>query len=254
MEKLVAGPGDKHILPLLCATRQEYEAYYKNIRSQRAVGDVSPSYFYFSEVSERIKAELGRPKIVLVLRDPIAKAFSQYMHLVRDNRETLTFYDALMAEKQRMQGGWAALWRYAESSLYAQRIKRYLQVFGADQVQILRFEDLSASPHLVMQDLFRFLGVDASFHPDTSAVHNRSGRPKSKILADFIAKPNVVTTIARRLLPESIRTPIRLALLNINTGEKDLMDSKSRIYLQEYFRRDVDEVEKIVGKKLHWLQ
>jgi hypothetical protein len=159
-----------------------------------------------------------------------------------------------MTEQHRIQEGWAALWRYAESSLYAERIKRYLKVFGRDQVQILLFEDLSASPHLVMHDLFQFLGVDASFCPDTTAVYNRSGRPKSKILADFIAKPNVVTTLARRLLSTSIRTSVRLALLHINTGEKGQMDNASREYLQEYFRRDVDEVENIVGKELQWLQ
>jgi hypothetical protein len=253
MKLLTAGPGDKHILTPLCARRQEYEKHYRSVGSQRAVGDVSPSYLYFSEVSARINTELKRPKIIIVLRDPIEKAYSQYMHLVRDNREPLEFYDALMAEQQRMREGWAALWRYAESSLYAERIKRYLHVFGEDQVKIFLFEDLSKSPHVLMSELFHFLGVDTSFRPNTSTVHHRSGKPKSKLLADFIAKPNVMTTLARKLLPESVRTPVRLALLNMNTGDKGKMEEKAREYLQEYFAHDAGEVEKIVGKRLHWL-
>jgi hypothetical protein len=205
-------------------------------------------------VSERIKAELGKPKIVVVLRDPIDKAFSQYMHLVRDNRERLTFYDALMAEEQRIREGWAALWRYAESSLYADKLKHYLDVFGIDHVKILLFEDLTRSPHLVMRELFDFLYVDKHFCPDTSKVHNKSGRPKSKVLANFLAKPHVVTTVAKKMLPERVSSTIRSALVSLNTGTKGQIDDKSRAYLREFFAPDVCEVEKLLGKKLAWLQ
>jgi hypothetical protein len=235
-------------------SHQEYRAYYDNVRSQRAVGDASPSYFYFAEVSERIQAELGRPKMILAIRDPIEKAYSQYMHLVCDNRETLEFYDALMAEEQRRKEGWSAFWRYAESSLYANKLKRYLEIFGAEHVKILLFEELTQAPHLVMRDLFDFLGVDSRFCPNTSTVHNKSGRPRSKRLANFLAKPNVVTSLAKTIVPESVRTPIRLALLTLNTGAKGRMDDRSRAYLREFFAADVRQVEMILGKKLNWLR
>jgi hypothetical protein len=254
MQRFAAGPGDAHLLAPLCATRQAYEKHYERAGAQPAVGDVSPSYLYYAEVSERIQAELGRPKIVVVLRDPIGKAFSQYMHLVRDNRETLPFYEALMAEEQRMRDGWAALWRYAESSLYADKLERYLTIFGADHVKILLFEELTRAPHLVMRDLFTFLGVDNRFSPDTSTVHNKSGQPRSKQLANFLAKPNMVTAIAKAIVPESVRTPIRLALLSLNTGAKGQIDNKSRAYLREFFAADVRQVEMILHKKLDWLQ
>jgi len=254
MQRFAAGPGDAHILIPLCTTRQAYEKHYEQVGTQRAVGDVSPSYLYYAEVSERIKAELGQPKIVVVLRDPIAKAFSQYMHLVRDNRETLTFYDALMAEAQRIREGWAALWRYAESSLYADKLRRYLDIFGADHVKLLLFEELTQAPHQVIRDLFSFLDIDPHFRPNTSKVHNRSGQPRSKMLADFLVKPNAVMTIAKKMVPERVRTPIRLALMTLNTGAKGQIDDKSRAYLREFFATDVREVEKLFGKKLDWLQ
>ena len=254
MQRFAAGPGDAYVLAPLCATRQAYEKHYERVGRQRAVGDISPSYLYYAEVSERIKAELGKPKIVVVLRDPIDKAFSQYMHLVRDNRERLTFYDALMAEEQRIREGWAALWRYAESSLYADKLKHYLDVFGIDHVKILLFEDLTRDPQLVMRELFDFLCVDQHFCPDTSKIHNKSGQPRSKKLATFLAQPNVVTTVAKSLVPESIRTPIRVALLSLNTGAKGQIDNKSRAYLREFFAADVSQIETILGKKLAWLQ
>ncbi|HZA66279.1 MAG TPA: hypothetical protein VE592_04975, partial [Geminicoccaceae bacterium] len=88
------GPGGARSLDFACATREAYEAHYRAAGSQVAIGEVSPSYFYFDEVSERIETELCAPKIVIILRDPIEKAYSQYMHLVRDNRETLPFFEA----------------------------------------------------------------------------------------------------------------------------------------------------------------
>ena len=253
MQRFAAGPGDKELLTPLCATRQAYEQYYQNVHTHLAIGDVSPSYLYYAQVNERIKAELEQPKIVVVLRNPVEKAYSQYMHLVRDNREPLEFYQALMAEKQRITDGWGALWRYAESSLYTEKLKKYLHTFGEDRVKILFFETLSRSPSLVLTDLFQFLGVNTQVTPDTSTVHHRSGKPKSKLLANFVAKPNVITGLAKKFVPESLRTAIRTALLNINTGDKGQIDEKSRAYLQEYFYHDVQELEKIVGKDLHWL-
>ena len=141
MKRCTAGPGDRNIPLHICETKQDYEAFFVAALDQAAVGEVSPSYLYFSEVAERILEELGRPKIIVVLRDPIHKAFSQYMHLVRDNRERLDFYQALLAETERAANGWSTLWRYAESSLYSRRLQTYIDLFGDSQVKILFYND-----------------------------------------------------------------------------------------------------------------
>jgi hypothetical protein len=252
LRERMAGPGDRHALSSLCSSRQQYEEHYAKARDQKAVGDISPSYFYFSEVSERIKHELGDPKIILMVRDPIQKAFSQYMHLVRDNRENLGFYDALMAEEQRIRANWAVLWRYAESSLYTDKLRKYLSVFGTSRLKVILFEELSRSPQAILRDLFGFLGVDVDFQPTISRIYNRSGRPKSKWMADFLNKPNFVTVTAAKLVPEKIRTPLRLAFLEMNTGKKERIDERSRAYLTEYSRRDVVGLERLLDRKLGW--
>ncbi len=95
MEQLLSGPGDRNILATSCRTFAEYAAYFSPAREQRALGDISPSYFYFVEVCQEMRVRLGVPKIIIMLRDPVEKAFSQYMHLIRDGRETLDFKAAL---------------------------------------------------------------------------------------------------------------------------------------------------------------
>ena len=247
------GPGGARSLDFACATREAYEAHYRAAGSQVAIGEVSPSYFYFDEVSERIEAELCAPKIVIILRDPIEKAYSQYMHLVRDNRETLPFFEALMAEQDRIADGWPALWRYAESSVYARRITKYLDVFGQDRVKILVFEELSENPALVLDALFGFLGLAPQDAIDTARVYNRSGQPRSRMLADFVTKRNPFTTAARRWLPEDLRDRVKNAMLNLNTGRKQAIDDRSRAYLQAFFADDVAALERILGRRFGWL-
>jgi hypothetical protein len=253
MVRLVGGPGDAYIVSMICRTRKDYESFYSGVQDERAIGDISPSYFYFPEASERIRDELGSPRIVVLVRDPIEKAFSQYMHLIRDNRETLEFFDALKAEGQRIAEGWAALWRYAESSIYTPRIQKYLDVFGEDRVRIIRFEELTSSRHATLEELFRFLEVDPGFRPDVSMTYNRSGKPRLRFLADLIAKPNPVTSAARRLLPEAVTTSVKNVLRDLNTGRKAELDERSRAYLRDYFMDDVAKLAGLVGTRLDWL-
>jgi Sulfotransferase family len=247
------GPGGSYILDFACATKEEYESYYLKVGSQAAVGEVSPSYFHYSEVSERLKAELAEPRIVIILRDPIKRAHSQYMHLVRDNRETLSFFDALMAEPDRIRAGWNVLWHYADSSLYSQRIKKYLDVFGSDRVKVLLFEEFLRNPEQELDGLFHFLNIARRQTIDTTRIYNRSGQPRSRALADFLARPNLLTTAARRWLPEELRDRIKNALLDLNTGRKKVIDDRSRAYLKDYFASDVRDVERILGRNLRWL-
>jgi hypothetical protein len=249
----VNGPGDRDALATLCATRQEYESHYATAGVEKIIGEVSPSYLYFCQVSERIRSELGRVKIIALLRNPVEKAFSQYMHLVRLNRETLGFYEALMAEEQRRTAGWSDIWRYAESSLYAERVKKHISVFGESNVKVILLGDLFRAPVQVMRDLFEFLGVDASFRPDTSRIYNRSGLPKSRLIADFFARPSALKTITKKLIPERIRVPIRMAILNANSGEKGEMDERASVYLRTYFCDDIVELERIIGRPTGWI-
>lgn len=253
IKKISADPGGQNVLTHACATRDEYESFYRGIGTPVAVGEVSPSYFYFSHVSQKIHFELGNPKIIIMLRSPIQKAYSQYMHLVRDNREHLPFFDALMAEDQRIAAGWGPLWRYTESCLYSARVTKYLELFGKGRVKIGLFEQFSKHPQAFVKDLCAFLGVACDGRIGTSRAYNKSGRPRSRLLADLLAKPNPVTAAARRWVPEEVRGRVKHVVLNLNTGRKDAIDDRSRAYLRERFASDVRELEQILGMRLGWL-
>ncbi|HKU60912.1 MAG TPA: sulfotransferase [Gemmatimonadales bacterium] len=249
-----AGPGDATVLQHLCADRAAYEAEFAPAAGQPIRGDISPSYFDFAEVAPAMRRELGDARIVVLLRDPIGKAFSQYMHLVRDGRETLPFFEALQAEPDRTGQGWGMIWRYAGSSLYAERLRHYRDAFGSDRVRIYRFEDFIADPQATLSDLWRWLGIDPSVRPDTSRAFNASSQPRSRVVASLISKRSPLAALARALVPAGVRGRITEGVRNLNAGAKGRVDERSAAYLREFFRDDVRETETLFGRPLGWLR
>jgi hypothetical protein len=249
-----AGPGDTTVLQHLCAGRAAYEAEYSAAGDQRVLGDISPSYFDFAEVAPDIRRELGEARIVILLRDPIAKAFSQYMHLVRDGREPLAFYQALQAEAGRTRQGWSMIWRYAGSSRYAARVRHYLDAFGAERVRVYRFEDFIADPQATLTDLWHWLGIDLSIRPDTTRAINVSSRPRSRLVASLISKRSPLAALARALVPAELRGRVTEAVRGLNAGARGRVDERSAAYLREQFREDVQETEALLGRALGWLR
>lgn len=253
LAKQIQGPGDRETLSSLCADQNAYLSHYANVKREKAVGEISPSYLYFSHTAEHIKDDLGPVKIITLLRNPLEKAFSQYSHLMRDGREDLSFFDALMQEKERATAGWSDFWRYAESSLYTKKLKHYLSVFGDDNVKIFLFDNLVANPAAFMREVYSFLEIDPTIEPDIKTVYNRSGESRSKMVADFFAKPNSIKSLFKIIIPERVRISVRMKILDLNTGEKGRVDEQAKNYLQEYFANDVADLESLLGHKTHWL-
>lgn len=253
LSAMSAGPGDAATLTSLCHTFEEYLSHYAPCAGQTAVGEFSPSYLYFHDiVAPRLLERLGRVKIVVVLRDPVEKAYSQYMHLIRDQREQLTFLAALNAEDERISAKWSDIWHYQRSSRYAACVRHYMEVFGEYNVKVIFFEDLAEQPQQVMRGLCQFLGIDDKFDFDTSQVYNRSGRSRSTAISNFFGRPNSVKTLAKALIPERIRIPIRLMLLDWNTGKKEAINQEAVAFLAEAFYSDVEELAELIKRSPPW--
>ncbi|SCZ67291.1 sulfotransferase family protein [Thiohalomonas denitrificans] len=245
------GPGDEQILSSLCASSDEYNKHYAAVGSEQSIGDISPSYLYYG-VQENIRRELGAVKIVVMLRNPIDKAYSQYMHLVRDQRETLPFYEALLAEESRIEQRWSDIWRYAESSLYADRLQAYMDCFGYENVHVIIFDEFINDSQSVMVSLFEFLNIDKDVPIDTEKTYNRTGKARSIVVANFLNRPNLIKSFVKTITPDAWRIALRLKIMDSNTAEKKEIDSRSLEYLREYFKQDTEQLEQLIGKSLVW--
>jgi len=238
-----AGPGDKKIVLDDDSGLADYEQHFQEVNGEKAIGESSTSYFYFPECNKDIKAALGdNVKIIVALRNPIDRAFSNYMHLVREGRETLPFHEALAQEETRREAHWSDFWRYKDHSLYAEKMQDCLDEYGAQNVKVLLYEDFAANTLGVLQEVFRFLEVDPDFVPSNiNIVYNKGGRYSSSYLRNLLKGKNKFRRTLKGVLPRSALRPLkklRSALLEMNTAKTERMDDKSRAMLADYFKDD----------------
>ncbi|MEM7220378.1 MAG: sulfotransferase domain-containing protein [Pseudomonadota bacterium] len=137
-------------------------------------GEATPYYLFHPLAAQRIQAYCPRVRIVVMLRDPIERAFSHYRHHVKLGEETLSFEDAIEAEAERLDGeetrliadpGYDArnhrLYSYLARGLYAEQLERWLTRFERDQLLIMSSESFFADPELAFDRTQRFVGLPA---------------------------------------------------------------------------------------------
>jgi hypothetical protein len=254
------GPGDRWVMTQTSANRavtelEEYRALFRGVQGEKAVGEASPAYLCNPDAPERIRRHVPEAKLIAILRDPAERAYSAYMHQVSSGRETLPFAEALDAEDSRTRANWAPGWQYTREGFYYGNLARYFELFGRDRVEIGLYEDLVRDPVGLMRGFFRFLGVDASFEPDTSRRHNPSGVPKNRLLISLLKRPNLLKTAVKPLLPKGLRGRISEGLQRRNLSKAPPVEPEVRQRLVELYREDVTRLENLIGRDLSaWLR
>ena len=151
------GVGDHINNDAMIRSRSEYYSLFKGIKT-KYIGEASPDYLYHhNKVVPLIKKELGDIKIIILLRNPIYRAYSAYSHLVRDNRETLKFREALIQENYRIENNYDFMWHYVKSGFYFEQVKTYLNNFK--NVKILKSEEFLMNPKKEYNKVLEFLNL-----------------------------------------------------------------------------------------------
>lgn len=235
----------------------EYETYFDAVQNELAVGEASPSYLYFPVCAERIKSLIPKTKIIAILRNPVERAYSSYLHAIRDGWENVGFKEALQLESDRIKAGWDIVWHYQAAGFYADRVRAYQTLFDADQLQICLYDDLVRRPAVLIRELFTFLEVDPEFVPHYNLRPNVSGVAKSamaaKLMKDLFDKPNIIRDLSRKFISPSIRWRFTNALRNRNLS-KPRMDYEVRNQLKALFREDILNLQGLIHRDLTaWL-
>ncbi len=248
-------PLDRGMNRFAITERADYEAQFESVAGQQAVGEASPQYLWSPVAPSRIHESVPAARLIAGLRNPVERAFSAYMHLVREGAEPHgDFSTALAAEAERIADGRGPLWRYVEVGMYSRQVERYLDLFERRQLKIYLYEDLCADPATLLQELFRFLEVDDSFTPDIRARHNVSGTPRSRALQSIIRGHHRAAALVRPLVPRRTRQRLGVALGRWNLSRSTLPD-EVRGRLIDLFREDVLRLQDLIGRDLTaWLR
>jgi hypothetical protein len=158
--------------------------------------DSSPYYLFHPAVPQRLHALLPQVKLIVLLRDPVRRAYSHYWHERDKDREKLSFEDAVAAEPGRIDAAHEALaqgsiahsaehqhFSYLARGRYAEQLERWFATFPREQFLILRFEELAREPLAVLNRTLGFLGLPPATTVSLEARHKRSYPPMAESTA-----------------------------------------------------------------------
>jgi hypothetical protein len=108
----------------------------------------------------RIAEELPEAKLIVIVRDPIDRAYSNWMHLWVDGLEPIPdFVEAWHAEDRRVAAGWAPFWRYRRLGRYGEQLADLFRLVNRERVFVLRYWQLVSHPDETLNEVARFLGI-----------------------------------------------------------------------------------------------
>ena len=225
---------------------EEYVADF-DARPGCLIGEVCPSYS-LDGVAANIHRHNPGAKIVILLREPVARAYSNYQHLVRDGREHGSFESALAAEPERLERGWEWFWGLRRNSLYADVVGEYLRTFGEENVKIVFFEDFVKDQTGHLEAVMAFVGLDPASAREAAFESNRSGvvAGRWRLVHRLLLSEGAVNSALRRVLPERARKRLGALLKRASTVRGEV-SAETRARLSAEFSPDLARLRELLG-------
>lgn len=175
-----------------------YRGHFPVLEPGQQTFEASPYYLFHPHAAARMGAALPTTRFVVLVRDPVERAFSHYLHTLRTGDEPLGFEEAVAAEPQRMRraeergldsaAGHDLLrqYSYLGRGMYGEQLNRMLSVIPLERVHVMRSEELHVDPDRHFAGLLEFLGLEP-FTPDRFARHSRR-RPGQRTAIDPVVR------------------------------------------------------------------
>jgi Sulfotransferase domain len=205
------GPGDLRTYREHVWRRADYEALFDPAPPGTLRGESTPFYLYRRDAQQRIREQIPAAKLIVILRDPVERAHSNWTHLWSAGLDPVDdVVSACAAEEDRIAAGWADFWHYTALGRYGEQLEHLYQVFPREQVFLFRYRTLIERPAQVLDQLCGFLGVapgiltelpreNVTAHPEPTLRHRALSRA---VRAGHAVLPAAVTSHLERILQQ----------------------------------------------------
>ncbi len=237
-------------------TWEKYSNLFSNVQDEIAIGEVSPNYlFHYKSSSERIIKYVPDVKIIAILRNPVDRAYSDYLMHLRDSINVEKVRSLTEQVQFRADTSFTL-----KKGFYYTPVKYYFDTFGKERVKIYLYNDLSENSSAMMQDMYQFIGVNSDFTPDTSERQQVAAVPKNQSLNNLMKTKNpvraAVSSVLKVVMPLEMRQKLRSSLVNLNSAGKELkpLSSEERQLLIDFYREDILKLQDLIQRDLSsWL-
>ncbi|MCM8775690.1 MAG: sulfotransferase domain-containing protein [Candidatus Omnitrophica bacterium] len=239
-------------------TLEDYLKLFQNRTEEKVVGEATVAYLYFYKPTiQRILDILGRNvKILISLRNPVDRAYSNYNHHRSHCVEPLSFEQALLKGDERERKGWWWGFQYLKAGYYYDQVKAYLDTFGRKQVFIVFAEDFAVQPRHVLKNIFRFLEVDDTFCPQNlRKKYNHKLVPRIVPLHRFVLSHYFKESLGRIRVSDQTRQFIKRCYRRINMAQPPPLPPETKKRLIRFFYDDILRLQDLIQTDLsHWFR
>jgi hypothetical protein len=246
------GPGDVQTYQEHVWRQKDYERLFDRAPEGTRTGEATPFYLHDLDSHARIRKLIPDARLVILLRDPVDRAHSNWTHLWNAGLEPeADFLAACAAEEQRIKDGWAQFWHYKGLGQYGRQLEHLYQHFPREQVLLLRYRDLKDNPAATLDRVCAFLGVGTGV---LTAI------PKENVNR-HVVEDNSVNRVLRAMLRTGGRfghrfpVPLRLAargplltLLHRKEGPRPVTTPAEREALLPHFTDDITLLQQVTGE------
>ena len=245
-------------------TKKQYLELFSPAKDEKIIGEASVWYLYSKDAPINIKKFNKNSKFLVILRNPVHMLESLHAQFIFDNMEQFSnFQLALDMEDERKRGKLVKssvsnrkFLYYSDIVRYLEQIKRYLELFGEENVKILIFEKLLKNPEEHINSISDFLEISRFELPDMQRL-NRRKEAGSSILRSLINPPNKLKDAMRTCIPFGIRRRIVEFVISINSVDaQEKPISRNLIsQIRSYYLHEIRELERITKTDLScWLE
>ena len=226
-------------------TLEKYHSLFQNV-DQKKIGEASVSYLFYEDVPQKIKAYNSNGKIIIMLRNPVDRAFSHYLMDYRLGLIGKSFESILENEKKDIK---AALFyqQYIELGQYSGQVKRYIEKFGKENVTIIFYYDFKNHVVKEVQKVYEFLEVDSKYRAEIENKHNTYSMPKNnwiRLIYSFVS----FRKILNRILPKRKVRKIKEKLFI--KSKKPKLSDVLRARLINLYAHDIKQLEELLSVDL----
>lgn len=232
----------------LIETWPDYLNLFQKVNGQTAIGEASPCYLWSPTAPANIARCRPDAKVLMILRNPVERAFAQHLHMLSFAESPITFRQHMDAALSSTSTRIGELYPFLEFGLYAGQVVRYLRLFPRDRIAIHFHEDYLREPAKMMREIFRFLDVDPDFNPDMTERHMQARVPKSWAAKRWLKRLRL-WDLARALAPQGVK---KMAFQNRQSLK---LAPEDRVRLLEYYQSDVQALSTLLNRDLSaWLR
>jgi len=241
-------PDEHPIIPI--RDKKKYLELFKGVKDEKIIGEASPTYLADPEAPKLIHEVCPDAKILISLRDPVERAFSHYLMVKGVGRVKTSFREHIEKEiRHELANGIPNIGLCGNK--YFENVRRYFDIFGRNQVNVVIFEELVNDTKIIINKIFKFLELDVPINEFDDRVYNPHAVARGKITQSFLTNIKVRKFVKSGIIPFSVRSFFKEKVF-FKTQKKPKMDSSDRKLLVQFYYDDVQKLKELLECDLPW--